>query len=231
MALLHHGFRQSEIWSAAFDALFSLPVTISLVAGMASLSSVRRHTTLSIGILGSILIVRLATTPLGLAARTTDEHEFSWIHSWAIHSSCDVAYVARAGQRTFFFPGYLLDGSDRRVMRIDPRDAPQPITARRDRCLLYVRPALCSSEEGAAVCNEIERGLQLDRRTSAELPAKPSSTYLRYRGDTVEVALFEVLSRQAKLARSSLVRSRTRVSDRLSPEHAIAISEAAEKHS
>ncbi len=95
-----------------------------------------------------------------------------------------IAYVGRAGRRVLFLPVYAALGFDDQRIH-GTRDANAPIPQ------YYYRSSLCSSDEGRALCADLESRWTLEPVFERTLPARHSQSWLTYSGP-VTVGLFRV---------------------------------------
>jgi hypothetical protein len=62
------------------------------------------------------------------------------------------------------------------------------------RCTYYVRTSLCSTDEGRAACEEVERELELEPVTRASFPAVADNLYSGFDTDPIETVVSRVVA-------------------------------------
>jgi hypothetical protein len=123
-----------------------------------------------------------------LGTRTTEQREYAFLRAVLAEMppDCTVAAVGRAGRRVWEIPDYLVAGGR-------PADLADGIALRdvsQRPCLVYIHSSLCSSIEGAPLCEVAERGVPLARVASRVFAAAPSDLALPYDRSEVEVSVF-----------------------------------------
>jgi hypothetical protein len=163
---------QSAFWQASFDRLY-LAAPVVAVVGLVPDSFARGG---GRALAAGALIAELAAyAPAALHAQTTEQLEYRWLRGElaAIPRGCRVDHVARVEKRELFLPTY----SSRLSSGV---------------CAYYVHSSLCTSWEGAPVCEAAERGLVLGAADRATFAALPSSRELPYDAPEVEVWIARV---------------------------------------
>jgi hypothetical protein len=124
-----------------------------------------------------------------LTTLPTDAEEALLVSSWRdqLPEGALVAYVERAGDHIFTLP--LYDGvTNARAFPITLGRGERPDLARIAGPLYYYRSSVCSSPAAAAACDDLERGLSLEKIFERDLVARPSMRH-PYRGPMVRVKL------------------------------------------
>lgn len=100
-----------------------------------------------------------------------------------------VAWVERAEKRSLALP---LHPPKHPVtpLPLSTERAPMDFSAQPG-ALYYYRSSLCSTEDGRAYCETLERALELELVAERELPARPSMRWSLYDASVVRVALFK----------------------------------------
>lgn len=155
------------------------PVLVAMVAGVAARIDARTSRSsralaavaISIGVIGA---AHAAARWSDLTRRPTDVHESLWVRTWRgdLPPGASIAYLSRAGDRTYALPIYPVD------------DGPIPIALDAERAATialapgsyYYRSSLCSTPEGTAACRSIEGRYSLvpvDRRSYDAVASQP----------------------------------------------------------
>ncbi|MDX2166791.1 MAG: hypothetical protein SF182_06995 [Deltaproteobacteria bacterium] len=124
-----------------------------------------------------------------LGVRTTEQSEHAFLREVLaeLPPGCTIAAVGRAGKRVWAIPAYL---NQRGVAEELAAGASLGEVSARSACLVYVRSSLCSSAEGRAACDAVERDVPLARVASRVFAAAPSDLDLPYDVPQVEVSVF-----------------------------------------
>jgi hypothetical protein len=191
LLMTRQSYWQSWIWQQSYDRLY-LTLPVIAVVALVPARLLRPP-----WVVFPILLAAFAWLRVGLpivTARTTDHLEYRWVHDQlaALPQQCRVIYVASAANRGVLLPTYAGSAArpavamDLRVPHtVDAALAPAP-------CLYYVRTSLCSSADGRAACDALERRLTLEPIARASFPAVPSSQIIAYDRDVVETVIARV---------------------------------------
>ena len=193
--LTDHPFRSSTpAWITSAFTWLHAPVV--LAAAAATLSDVPRRAWQAWA-----LAAALAVGGVSFAARhhealtevPTDTMEIRTLMAWRarLPAGATVYFLARAQNHILSLPLYqVIDPLGRRAFTLDAR-SPAPPMAGDGRAYWY-HASTCSTEPGRAYCDDVERGLTLERVASATFPARPSLRYLTYDRERVTVGLYRV---------------------------------------
>jgi len=187
LLLTRQGYAQSWIWQQCYDRLYlTLPI-IALVGAVPQQWLGR----------AAIGLGALAWLYFGLpiiTARTTDHDEYRWLREQLtrVPASCRVIYVSSAARRGIVLPAYVRPSSAAAVAMHphEPHTIEEGLAPAA--CLYYVRTSLCASADGRPACAGLEDRLALAPIARESFPARPSSTFLEYDQDPVEVVLARV---------------------------------------
>jgi hypothetical protein len=191
MVLTRHVYGQSWIWQQSYDRLFiTLPV---LVAGAISASALRYRGLAAV--LALLVLVAWFRFALPIVSdRTTDHLEYRWLRERlrGVPSHCRVIHPASVANRGVEIPTYVRPPSAPAVAMHERR--PHTIAAglAAAPCLYYVRTSVCSSVDGRPGCEAIESRLVLAPVSRASFPSRPSSVFLAYDSDPVEIVIARV---------------------------------------
>ncbi len=150
-----------------------------------------------VAVVGALALMSALYGP-SMLTRTTEQLEYRALRQQlsSFPAPCTVVYVGAVGaSRNVTLPDLDLTRPQRfqgLAYRIRDKLPNQSIPALHG-CLLYARSSLCSSAEGRALCEEVERRLPLaEPMMSLELPARPSHVSFPYDQDRVDIALYLV---------------------------------------
>jgi hypothetical protein len=181
-------FTQHPVWQLVYQRLF----WPGLLLGLAPLLPRPRRAGAAVGLAAAAAAataVWLALWP-ALRAPTTDQLEYAFLRDAlrAMPPDCTLAAVSRVDKRHWVIPSFLApgQGAQRAV------ESAADLAAAPGACFLYVRSSLCSSVEGRATCDAIERDAALEPLARQSFPAAPSFLGLPYDRDVVETVLFRV---------------------------------------
>ncbi len=145
-------------------------------------------------------IVFVASSYKAMTTRPTDALEADFATEWraSLPAHARVLYLARAHKRIVSLPLFESSGAGIDAVPLSLAAPPPDPRALGDH-VYYYRSSLCSSTEGAAFCDALERVAPLERVVVRRLPARPSMRWDRdgYDSDAVMVALYRVLPARA----------------------------------
>ncbi len=190
--LSRQGYGQSLLWQQCYDRLY---FTWSVLAAAALLPEAigRQRRFWLPGLSVMALLWWFYAWPI-VRDRTTDHEEYHWVREqmMSLPASCRVIYLSSVEKRGIVLPGYVRPAGAATVAMHphEPRtvaDALGPTP-----CLYYVHTSICASREGRPQCDAIEARLGLEVRSRVLLAAHPSSPFLEYDRDPVEMFLATV---------------------------------------
>ena len=193
-AMTWRAFTQSDVWLASYLRLWMGLPLIGLVAlvepELERLTAGRRAAALA-----AVAVVALGGLLLAKAAPpTTEQQEYRWLRPilLAQPSGCELRWLHRAERRWMSLPWHLLPDAAE-PHRLGDGWAWDGL----DRCVLYMRSSLCSSQDGRAECDALERQAVLQEVARTTLSARASYADLPYDVQEVEVVLFRALGPSA----------------------------------
>jgi hypothetical protein len=186
-------YGQSPIWIASYDRLWMAPVLLLLVALIPQFFARTRRAWVWLAL--TTVGVFVAGLPT-VYERTTEQLEYAFFRAafTSLPEGCRVVHLPRVGRRIVMLPEYAMKTlPDARlpVVAVSSADDVRRLQ-RSEPCLRYARTSICTSEEGRAACDAVERDLHLVPSVEADLPAKPSHYTSTYDRDVVKIGLFEV---------------------------------------
>ena len=189
-------YSQSELWMNANERLFvAMPVlTVAALVPPAWLAARAVRTSL----LAAPLVALAVWGPRVLSGRTTEHREYTWARDWlsTLPAGCRTLNVAFAGHHNLFLPTYAASARPQAsFVRVDARhpvDLSQTLGA--VRCTYYVRTSLCSTDEGRAACEEVERELELEPVARASFPAVADNLYSGFDTNPIETVVSRVVA-------------------------------------
>jgi hypothetical protein len=152
----------------------------------------------------AVLAAGLVALGLGrriLVERPTQHLEYRWTRAFlsSLPEGCRTLNVTFAGAHRLFMPTYVASSRPQAsFLRVDTRhpvDLGQMIGA--PRCTFYVHTSLCSTGEGRAACDAVERDLALEPVARTSLPAVADSDFADLRSDPVEIVVSKVVAVRA----------------------------------
>lgn len=181
-------FTQHPVQLLAYQRLF----WPGLLLGAAALLPRPRRAAAALGLVAAAAAAAalwLALWP-ALRAPTTEQLEYAFLRQAlrAMPADCTLAAVSRAGKRQWVIPSFLAPGQGARRAVESAAD----LAAAPGACFLYVRSSLCSSVDGRAICDAIERDAALEPLARQQFPAAPSYAGLPYDRAAIETVLYRV---------------------------------------
>jgi hypothetical protein len=174
-----------------------LPAILAVVTALAVRASLgRARSWLTWGTLVAGGVATLAAwRPMTTLA--TDVLEEMRVASWPglLPRDATVAYLGWAGERVQTLPQNFPGEERIHLQALDGRTGQVDLETSGD-ALYYYRSSLCTSSEGRAFCDAIERRYELEPIDEAVLPARPSMFNLAYDRPVVTVALYRVAGRK-----------------------------------
>lgn len=183
--------------SGAYARLYAPVVVAAAVAVAAEALTTRARVIAASGAtaLGALLFA-LARGP-ALTHQPTDAREQRDAMTWRaqLPAGSRVVYLERAGDHIVVLPLYA--GLTPRGVHAVPLRAnePPPVLSAFGPTTYWYRSSVCSSRQGAAWCDAIERANAMTPLWAKTLPASPSMPYLPYLTDRVRVGLSRVTAR------------------------------------
>jgi hypothetical protein len=193
MLLTRDAFRQHPLWQLCYERLFWPGVLL----GVAPLLPRRMQGAgwalgIGAGMAAGLLVPALPY----VATATTEQLEYRFLQEVlpGMPPGCMLVGVSRAGKRRWEIPSYLLPSRRPGEAAYRNLEGPEDLhdAVESGTCLVYVRSSLCSSAEGRALCEQLEREPRLARVASRVFPAQPSYVDLPYDRSEVEVVVFRV---------------------------------------
>lgn len=170
----------------------------SIIAAVAALVAIRRRHPLSARLAGaSILAVGIvfsATRWDRLLALPTDALEARFAMTWRelLPQGARILHLQRVGDRITTLPIFSTPMHDVRLVTFDAGSIDRAMSIATLPGAYYHRSSLCSTDEGRALCETIERELKLEPVSVATLPALPSMPHMMYDADNVRVGLYRI---------------------------------------
>ncbi len=193
LLVTQEGLRQHPLQKLGYQRLF---FPILLLAGAALLRPHLQSPRRALPAAALLALVLLFPAVPSIGEQTTEQLEYRFLREVLRRApeDCSLAAVSRAGNRVWEIPTYLIPTSR-------PHHPSEPIRLRGAaelhdagaNCLWYVRSSLCTSVEGRATCDAIERDAQLAPIARQVFPALPSYARLPYDRPEVEVIVFRVV--------------------------------------
>lgn len=192
LLLSRHGYGQSILWQQCYDRLYlSWPVL-----GVAALvpNAVLQRRWLWVPGLALIALLWLLWGWPVVRSRTTDHEEYRWVREQlaTVPTQCRVIYLSSVEKRGIALPAYVRPAGASTVAMhpheprtLDDALAPAP-------CLYYVHTSICASRDGRPLCDAIEMRMGLEVRSRVLLAARPSSPFLEYDSDPLEIFVARV---------------------------------------
>ncbi len=179
--------------SWAFMALH-LPVILAVAAAALSDLPRARWQATALGVALAVAgVVFAARCYRASVERPTDARELTALLSWRerLPAGARVGALTRAGRHVLALPLYpSIDPKKRDVVEFhEPERSPPTLAGART---YWYRSSLCSTREGRARCDAIERGLSLEPVATAVLPAIWSLNHLPYDAARIPVGLYRV---------------------------------------
>ncbi len=177
---------QSAFWQASFDRTYiAVPIVAVVAIGAEALG--RRARVAAVALLVAYVA---ACAPAALHARTTEQLEYRWLRGElaAIPRGCRVVHIARVDKRELYLPTYAARNlTEADFVNVDASGS-EDVSG----CEYYVHTSLCTSREGAPVCNAFESRLSFGAADRATFPPLPSSRELPYDASEVDVWIARV---------------------------------------
>ena len=182
-------------WTQLAYLHLGAPVVVAALASWAStLFGSRRQSWVAAAAL-VLLSIALAIGELGVRTfLPTDYREGHWALEWRkrLPERAVVVHLARADRWIVALPLYGGAEAPRvRLMKMEA-DAPAPDLRRLAGEVYYYRSSICSSKEGRAACDAIEKRYRFEPVEARQLPAASSMPYLSYDDDEVAVGLYRL---------------------------------------
>jgi hypothetical protein len=190
MLMTRQAYGASWVWQQSY---FRMYLVMPLVAAVACVPPALLHRRVIVA--ASAVVLVLGWLRLGypiVAARSMEHREYRWAREQlrAVPAECRVAYLASAGHRVLRLPTYVAPSTS---VAMDP-SRPETIAAALSPapCLYYVHGSLCSTREGRAACDALERRLTLLPVARASFPVAPTIETFSHQGETVETMIARV---------------------------------------
>jgi hypothetical protein len=183
------------VWIDAAYATLYVPAILAVVTALAARASLgRARTWLTWGTLVVSCVATLAAWR-PMTSLATDVLEEMRVAAWPslLPADATVAYLGWAGERVQTLPRNF-PGEERIHLQMLDGRAGQVDLETSGGALYYYRSSLCSSPDGRAICDSIERRYALEPVDEAVLPARPSMLNLAYDRPVVTVTLYRVAS-------------------------------------
>ncbi len=179
--------------SWAFFALH-LPVILAVAAAVLSDLPRARWQAAALGVALAVAgVIFAAKCYAPSVERPTDARELTALLSWRerLPAGSTVTALTRAGRHVLAFPLYpSIDPEGRQLTQLRVPDAsPQTLSGAR---MYWYRSSLCSTADGRAYCDAIERGLSLEPVATAVFPAIWSLNHVPYDARSVSVGLYRI---------------------------------------
>lgn len=176
--------------SPAWAFLFGAPIAACLAGGLAALWPAAR--TQRRAALGAVLALCAFEAPRLATDRTvpTDTRESQLVARWREHIPVGalVVHVKRAGRHLQEPPLYARCTGRMQVIEVSDESRLERLPT--SGLVYYLRTSLCSTDEGRAACERLERSAKLVPVATARLPAIPSMPDLLYDDAHVDVGLY-----------------------------------------